>query len=125
MSVKNVETPFGCHVDHDCAHRFTGIRELGFNARGAFVIDAHTTPAVPAGGPRGGYFTSIPLSPIEYRRLRPTQAAFARAADRLTIYDDWGCPHHIEAPAEIIDALVAECIANEIPGREAAERRRA
>lgn len=116
MSIKNVDVPFRCHVHHGAAQEFVGISELGFNARGTFVVDAHTTARDPEDGRRGGYLTSVPISPLDYRRENPTRAAFTRETKtRLVVYDDYGHPHRFEAPHEIIHALAVECAANELP----------
>jgi hypothetical protein len=118
MSIKDRDTPFVFECDHDVEDRaFTGIRELGFTERGHFVVSAYTTPPVAPGEPRGTYFTSLPISPMEYRRTHRTRAAFQRDGDRLVIFDDWGKPYTIDAPSDVIDALADEC-ARELPRHE-------
>jgi hypothetical protein len=114
MAIKDTEVPFSL-IDRDGVVKMAAIRELGFNERGAFIIAGYNSPPPE---PRGGYFTGLPISPIEYRRRSRTQTAFARKAAQLIIWDDWGTPYSIVAPAHILDTLVAECIANEIPVRE-------
>lgn len=107
--IKDVEIPIkiGIHPP------FEGIRELGFNERGHLVASMFTTPPDPRG--RGTWFTSFAISPLEYRRSSPTKAGFARGNKFLVIYDDWGSPEKIWAPKSILDALVADCIANGLP----------
>jgi hypothetical protein len=104
MAIENRDVPFS--VD---GQSFVGIRRLGFTDRGSFVIDAWTTPA-PA--PRGSYFTSIPISPREYREVHPTRAAFrVTAPNMLIVYSDYGEPTTIKAPPDVVSALEAECAA--------------
>jgi hypothetical protein len=123
MSIQNREVPFSFHSHSGEALDFTGIRELGFNERGAFIVSAWTTPANP-GGPRGSYFTAPPISPLAYRRTNRTATGFVRERRRLILRDDWGNAYTIAAPADVLDALVAECIANEIPRASGPEGRR-
>jgi hypothetical protein len=115
MSIKNRETPFTLRGSAYQAERFTGIRELGFNERDTFVVDAWTTPA---GEPRGSYLTTVPISPLSYRRRDPTAAAYRRTLTTLTLYSDAGHTTTIGAPADVIDALTLECMARELPRKE-------
>jgi hypothetical protein len=114
MSIKNSETPFSL-VSGVTEDNFTGIRELGFNERGAFIVNAYTTPV---GEPRGTWFTALPISPAEYRRRHPTQAGFVRGARHITLYDDWGSKHTIYAPYHIIALLAIECVDNGLDPRD-------
>lgn len=111
MSVKNIETRFS-YSNLRVLHVFTGIRELGFNERGSFVISAWTTEVAYH---RGSYFTVIPISPVEYRRKYPSATSFRRECNNLTVLDDYGTEYAIYAPDHVLDVLVADCIANEIP----------
>lgn len=118
MSIKNIEQRFS--FEHrGRTERLTGIRELGFNTRGAFVIDAWTTPIVAEGEPRGSYLTTIPISSINYRAKVETDAAYFRTLNSITIFSDAGLPYVIRAPSDIISTLALECIANDIPRRNA------
>jgi hypothetical protein len=95
---------------------FTGIKRLGFSEDGGSpAVDLWTTPTVPPGNPRGGFFTSIPISGLAYRQAHGSRAAYERKPGRLIIYDDHSKGHVLEAPAAILDALEADCIANKIP----------
>lgn len=97
---------------------FYGAKELGFSASGSFILSLYPLPATHEH--RGGYWTSIPISGKEYRREHPTKTAFEDHGHMLVIYSDWGTPDTIRAPREILDMLVAECLANEIPQKEVA-----
>ena len=92
---------------------FSGIRRLGFTKSGCFVIDLHSfKPPMP----RGGYFTTVPISERDYRATFPTKAAFVRdGLTSLKLYDDYGYPHRINAPSKVIDELYAECIRQDLP----------
>jgi hypothetical protein len=117
VSVKNVETSFRFQAGTERAHEFTGICELGFSTHGSFVVHAWTTPP---GSPRGSYFTSVPISPLSYRRKYRTCAAFDRLGGELVVYCDYGKPYTVAASLDVIDALERECVANEIPHVSAA-----
>ena len=110
MSVKGVEGKVSWG-----GQRYAGVKEIGFNDRGDFVVSLHTTPPAHDGGPRGRYFTSIPISDAEYRKTRPTQAAYETTSRGLIVYDDWGVAHLIEAPADIVSTLVAEMKEQSVP----------
>lgn len=93
---------------------FFGVRELGFNDSGSFIVSMHTTPLID--GQQGSYFTCIPISPLEFRREWPnSRVAFRDKGAELVLYDDWGTPHTIAAPRVILDKLVVECREQEIP----------
>jgi hypothetical protein len=113
VSVKNVEAPVSLRTGYS-SQDLVGVRELGFNDRGAFVVDGWTTPP---GTRRGAYFTGLPISPVDFRRTHRTEAAFTRGKGGLVIYCDWGRKHIIDAPADVLDALVSECVAHELPER--------
>lgn len=91
---------------------FHGVRELGFSERGGFVADFHTTPAPM---PRGGYFTALAISPADYRRKRPTKASFTDEGRQVIVRDDWGSMTRIAAPRDMLDQLVANMRAHELP----------
>jgi len=94
---------------------FCGIRELGFNARGAFIVALWTTPPP---HPRGGYMTSLAISPTEWRRRNPkalSRCGVIDAGGEIVVLDDWGEPHPIKAPRPVLDRLRRECAANDIP----------
>jgi hypothetical protein len=114
MSIKNRETPFT--IRDRAIERFTGIKELGFNERDTFVIDAWTTEP---GEERGSYLTTVPISPLSYRKHHHSNAAYRRTLSSLALYNDYGSRAiTIEAPPDIIDALTLECIARELPRKE-------
>jgi len=56
---------------------------------------------------------------VSYRDQYSTGASFRRVPEPnvLEIYDDWGLCYTIFAPANVIDTLTEECIANKIPER--------
>jgi hypothetical protein len=91
---------------------YHGIRELGFTDNGAFVLSFHTTPAPM---PRGGYFTCIPISSREYRAKHPTKCGFRDEGRQLIVWDDWKTMHRIAAPREVLDQLVANMRAHDLP----------
>jgi hypothetical protein len=93
---------------------FHGIRELGFNERGAFVLGFHTTPAPM---PRGGYFTALAISPASYRKSHPTKCCFVDEGRQVVVYDDWGRMHRIAASRDVLDALIRNMQANNLPVR--------
>ena len=115
MSIRNREVPFSLSRH---SREFAGIRELGFNQRGAFVIDAWTTPPVPAGEPRGTYFTALAISPLEYRVKHPGLSGFAYSDFGLAIWDDWGNATEINAPNDVLAEIEQDCIANGLPERK-------
>ncbi len=78
-----------------------------------FTIRGHTIKAAKAGPDLNGliidlkegedcgsYFTTVPISPLSYRRKWPTKArAWAEEMEDstlFTIYDDWGAAHILE-----------------------------
>ena len=95
--------------------RFFEAEKIGFTDDGAFVIDLFTTPAP---SPRGSYFTVIPISPADYRIGSKTKAAVADHGEHITVYDDWGSPITIGASRDVLDVLLKECEANNIPLRD-------
>lgn len=91
---------------------YPGIRRIGFTVDGNFIVDLWSTPAPE---PRGGYFTCLPISPLAYRNERKTGASVADFGSHISIADDWGSTYIIEAGRQILDALLIECEANEVP----------
>lgn len=122
MSVKNLDVAFQVR-DGGRDLEFCGIREVGFNERGGFIISAWTTPFVATGEPRGGWTTVLPISGLGYRARRPTKTAFERGASSIIIYDDWGTSVVITATADVLDQLAAECAANSIPEKQISDAR--
>lgn len=113
MSIKNLDDSFAVS---GIGWKLKGIRELGFNERGAFVVDAWTTDAP---GPRGTFFTSLPISPRDYRAVHPTKCGYRIInSKKLAIYDDWSKVTYIQAYKAIINTLVRECQENDIPERK-------
>lgn len=120
MSIRNLEVKV-TYYQRGHGIRLSGIIELGFGKYGSFVVNGWTTPLAPPGEPRGSYFTSIPISPADYRKAHPkdSQAAYFRIGDNdLFIFSDWGEHYVIIAPKNVIDSLVQECITNEIPYKD-------
>lgn len=89
------------------------IAEVGFKPYGSggyFIIDVNY--------PEGGrYFSSIPISPLKYRKSHKTKTYYVRVNDNnITIADDYGHPNNIFCSSiQAIDKLVEECIEQEIP----------
>lgn len=81
--------------------------KVGFTDDGHFIIQAFTTPPPE---PRGTYFTSLAISPPEYREKHPTAASYWRQEGLLTVYNDWGGRHTIHGPNGFLDELEADCI---------------
>ena len=108
MSVKNLEVPVVWKQ-----HRYPGIRELGFNDRGSFIVDLHTTPTSDRG--RGGYFTSITISNAEYRTTHQTRTMVEDCGRHIIVYDDWGSQHYIAARRAVLKVLLAECHTHRVP----------
>jgi hypothetical protein len=94
-------------------HEYFGAEKIGFTEDGHFVVDLHTTPPPK---PQGGYFTCLPISPLNYRQtVRKTKAAVRDDGDSIVVFDDWGGGHRIAAERELLDLLIDECEENEIP----------
>lgn len=91
---------------------YKGIEEIGFNHRDSFVLDLWTTDPADM---RGGFFASIPISSVEYRRTRPTKCGYRQNGETLSLFDDGGVRYLIKTNLSVIETLVQECIANEIP----------
>lgn len=109
MSLKNVAVERV--VFHDGGSDFRDFRahELGFTDRGGFVLSIKW--------PQGGsFFTTHPISNMDWRRKHKTQAAYKKIDNEtIVIYDDWGRRFTVQAGPDVIDGLVADCVANEIP----------
>lgn len=95
-------------------NRYFGAKEIGFTDKGTFIVSLHTTPFVRDGDPRGSYFTTIPISDTAYRAKHKTKAAILRRGQKLVVYCDWGRPHEIGAPSDVLDAIEAEAAAHAI-----------
>ena len=95
--------------------KYMGIKELGINERGGFVINLHN--CLPdEKGRRGGYCTVLPISPLSYRKDHPTNTSYMRTyPTRIVVSDDHGSPHTITAPVKVIDILEIECELSGIP----------
>ncbi|MDB5937477.1 MAG: hypothetical protein JWQ01_4821 [Massilia sp.] len=91
---------------------YAGIEQIGFTADGHFVVDLWTTPAPE---PRGGWFTCLPISTLAYRKTHKTRTSVADFGSDISIADDYGTCYTIEASRPILDALLIECEANEVP----------
>lgn len=94
---------------------FFEAERIGFTDDGAFVIDLFTTPAP---SPRGSYFTVIPISPADYRINNKTKTSVADHGEHITVYDDWGSPTTIGASRDVLEAVLEECEANNMPLRD-------
>jgi hypothetical protein len=108
MSVKNLEVPVVWKQ-----HRYPGIKELGFNDRGSFVVNLHTTPSGARG--RGGYFTSIPISDAVYHQTHQTRTMVEDFGRHIIVYDDWGSQYRIAARRAVLKVLLAECHSHNVP----------
>lgn len=96
---------------------YCGIEEIGFNERGAFVIGLWTTKPAER---RGSLSTGIPISPVDYRRQRPTKCGYKVVSEtEIVIYGDGGnaYSYSIGSTAQVIAQLVQELEANEVPRR--------
>lgn len=94
---------------------YYGIRELGVNERGSFIVSLHSTRAPM---PRGGYFTALAISPPDYRKSNKTKTGFVDEQRQVVVYDDWGTACRIATERKVLDALVANMRANGIPERD-------
>lgn len=63
--------------------------------------------------PHGGqYFTSLPISPQEYRERNNCWASgFKLTAHGIDIFDDYGTRHSIGCSKAVADRLAEECVA--------------
>jgi hypothetical protein len=97
--------------------------ELGFADRGGFIVSVFTTPPDQH---RGRLFTIVPISDAKYRaRNKGSRAAVLDEGSELIIYCDWGRSHRLGASRAVIEQLLADAAAHEIPIRAAAETSRA
>jgi hypothetical protein len=110
MVMIETDREFTFELEYERYQFFGG--KVGFNERGSFVVDAFTTPPAPQ---RGRYFAVLPIATVGYRRKSPTKTAYRVDGDTITVYCDWGRPHQITATSEVVAALVADLIANEVP----------
>jgi hypothetical protein len=122
MSIKNIEVEVSVLCDHGGTRptKLFGIVELGFNERGTFIVDGYRYPKAWPDGLRGGYLTTLPISPVEYRRAHgpgtdyPVKSGYSLHADRLVIFDDWGKEHIIYGPADVLGVLARDCETHEL-----------
>lgn len=96
--------------------RFYGAAEIGFDEKGTFVASLYTY--APPFKQCGNFFSTLPISSALHRQRDPSACGFVRAGDSLTIFDDWGDASTISAAKDVVDALVAELLSNEVPARE-------
>jgi protein subunit release factor B len=94
-------------------------RRLGFSEDGGFVVSLFTTEPAEH---RGGYSTTVPISPASYRAKHKTKAAVEDKGNELIIYCDWGNAHRLGASREVIESLLTEAEAHDIPVRATAIR---
>lgn len=106
--IKNLEKPivFG-------ARQYTGIKELGIDPEhGGLTVNLYTTPPAEQ---RGGFFTSIPISPASHRKkYKRDNVCFRDDGKALFVWDDWGKFYIIQADREVLDLLVADLTFNDV-----------
>jgi len=91
--------------------KYFGAKEIGFTDKNNFVLSLFTTPIDPNDPRRGSYFTTIPISDLEYRQKYGSKAhAMIFASGRsICIYDDFDHPHTITSTKSVISKLAEEC----------------
>lgn len=92
---------------------YPGIKELGFTDDGSFIASLYTLPKAEQG--HGGYWTSFPISPANYRKTHPTKTSVRDFGEYISIADDWGHCHKIESSRDVLDILLNECKQHNIP----------
>lgn len=92
--------------------KYYGAKDIGFED-GSFVVDLFTTPTDKKHV--GSFFTTIPISPLSYRKTKKTKTYYADGDNAIFIADDWGNLHKIEAKRNCLDLLIEELDENEIP----------
>lgn len=99
---------------------FYGCDRIGFTEDGHFVISGFTTPADQTNihGNRGGYFTSIPISPLEYRQKHGASydrpIGYETTERSITVYDEFAHPYKFTVNKKFVKALAEECEAQEL-----------
>jgi len=84
---------------------YPGIRELGFNDKGQFIIDLHTR--------NDRYFNTFSVKKTD-RRLN-SQAGYRIINNNdIIIFDDWGTPYRFQVRSAVVEMLLKECLDNEL-----------
>jgi hypothetical protein len=92
-----------------CGRQYAAAGQIRDGYGGHIVCDLVT----PGGG---SFFTTIPISSIEWRRTRPTYAAFrVESENSVLVIDDWGAGHRFEGPRWLSLRLFELCRALQIP----------
>jgi hypothetical protein len=98
-------------IDYQVTYKgeaFANADRLGFDDE-VFVISLNHS-----GG--GSLFTTIPISPKEYRQEHPTKTGYKVSHDRgIYIYDDYGSPTFLNIKNSDVEALKAELHSQNIP----------
>ena len=98
---------------------FQGIEKIGFDKGGSFIVSLYHCKFKPEHKHRRGYFTILPISPRDYRRQNPTQAAFRKNNNwSISIFSDYGEEYKIKTDPTIISKLVEECEKNELVNKD-------
>lgn len=94
--------------------KFGGIKEIGFNEAGKFVVKLFPCSPDPRG--RGSFLTVFAISPKSYRENHPTKTAWFRLQNVLEIYDDYGNKEVLKfSKSAWVDKLAEELKQQEIP----------
>lgn len=91
--------------------QFYGIEEIGIGESkdNGFVVSLYTTD-LGDDGSRGGFFTSLPLSSLAYRKTTSSRReGYQRQGNIVNFFDDYGQNHKIEIDdSDIVDQLCTE-----------------
>jgi len=91
-----------------------GSGEIGFNDREEFIVllnrNNHDTKAG-----AWGYGTSIAISPRASRNEHGSKVYVRDCGEIVFIADDFGHEHAIKAEREVLEALLRECVKQDIP----------
>src|SRR3954470_20205891 len=94
------------NIVHFDGRQFYGAEEIGFTSRGSFIVKAFTTPPPK---PQGGYFTALPISPLDHRREHGSRVRVMDEGDSIVVVDDWGKRYRILTVRPVLDSLLREC----------------
>lgn len=97
--------------------QFYGIEKIGISESkdNGFVVSLYTTD-LGDDDRRGGFFTSLPLSSLAYRKTTNSRReGYQRQGNIVNFFDDYGQSHKIEIDdSNIVDQLCAELEDNEV-----------
>lgn len=97
--------------------QFYGIEKIGIGESKdiGFVVSLYTTD-LGDNGRRGTFFTSLPLSSLDYRKTTNSRCEGYQRQDKvINFFDDYGQSHKIEIDdSDIVDQLCTELENNEV-----------